>query len=79
MAEEDQEQLDFDRALENFDEEEHQEGGSDEDSQQAAIWEYEEQYGRVGNDAQSGKKIRLGRQALQNSITDLRTFVLFLN
>ena len=56
MAEEDQEQIDFDRALENFDEEELQEGGSDEDSQQAAIWEYEEQYGRVCNDAQSGKR-----------------------
>jgi hypothetical protein len=54
MAEEDQEQIDLDRALENFDEEELQEGGSDEDSQQAAIMEYEEQYGRVGNDAQSG-------------------------
>ena len=37
MAEEDQEKIDFDRALENFNEEELQEGGSDEYSQQAAI------------------------------------------
>ena len=69
MAEEaDQENLD--RALENFEEEEMRE--SDEDSQQgkpmsespsfmntsfsAAIWEYEEQYGRVGNDSHSGRR-----------------------
>ena len=54
MAEEDQEQIQFDRALDNLDEEELQEGGSGDESQQAAIWEYEEQYGRVGNDGQSG-------------------------